>query len=220
MPTYEPMSGESIRRACEEAVALATEQEDVEFIFNGQKILAKWSDNPARLAADYTAETERRHKEYLASPEYATREAERRQRDESGRALLRSVLSVAPERMTFSDGGEEKWRDGLGNNADPYGSAIYAYAETWARVMEARIASGYTVEGCAADASHVADADGITGFMYGAAVSVLAATWIHGEALRRWHNAKYGQGGDGVVNPAILVIDDKPKPEQANDTAA
>jgi hypothetical protein len=58
------------------------------------------------------------------------------------------------------------------------------------------------------------DNDGITGFMYGCAVSILSKVWIHGEQLRRWHNLKTqlrdegekaNQTG-GVLNPALLCI--------------
>ncbi len=54
--------------------------------------------------------------------------------------------------------------------------------------------------------SHAADNEGITGFMYGCAVSILAHCWKHGEELRKWHNGEYKYDGDGVVNPAILTI--------------
>ena len=48
--------------------------------------------------------------------------------------------------------------------------------------------------------SYEADRDGITGFMYGAAVSILSQYWEYGECLRKWHNKDYGYDGDGVVN--------------------
>lgn len=54
--------------------------------------------------------------------------------------------------------------------------------------------------------SHDADTEGITGFMYGCAVNILAHVWEHGEELRRWHNGEYDYDGDGVVNPAILTV--------------
>lgn len=54
--------------------------------------------------------------------------------------------------------------------------------------------------------SHEADIEGITGFMYGAAVSILSQCWIYGEYLRKWHNKEYNYNGDGVVNPAIIKI--------------
>ena len=54
--------------------------------------------------------------------------------------------------------------------------------------------------------SHKADTEGITGFMYGAAVSILSQCWEYGECLRKWHNKDYGYDGDGVVNPAVITV--------------
>ena len=54
--------------------------------------------------------------------------------------------------------------------------------------------------------SHEADTEGITGYMYGCAVSILSQCWKYGEYLRKWHNKEYNYDGDGVVNPAILTI--------------
>lgn len=53
---------------------------------------------------------------------------------------------------------------------------------------------------------HEADTEGITGYMYGCAVSILSQCWKYGEYLRKWHNKEYNYDGDGVVNPAILTI--------------
>ena len=71
------------------------------------------------------------------------------------------------------------------------------FAERWARLMEGRMANGDTLEACADEASSLADNEGITGFMYGCAVSILSQVWIHGEQLRRWHNleTRIGQRG-------------------------
>ena len=53
--------------------------------------------------------------------------------------------------------------------------------------------------------SHEADTEGITGYMYGCAVSILSQCWKYGEYLRKWHNKEYNYDGDGVVNPAIFA---------------
>jgi hypothetical protein len=74
---------------------------------------------------------------------------------------------------------------------------------------------GSSLEQIAEQASHDADVAGITGFMYGAAVAVLADCWEHGEELRRWHNLDSQIGNEGekanesgsVLNPALLNID-------------
>jgi hypothetical protein len=106
------------------------------------------------------------------------------------------------------------WQKCLDNNSDPYGSAINNFANHWALLMEAEIANGATVADCAKATADQADTDGITGFMYGAAVATLAAVWVHGEDLRRWHNrdSQIRDEGDranesgGVLNPAVLSI--------------
>ena len=95
---------------------------------------------------------------------------------------------------------------GKAKNTDPYGACVYVYAEGWAKLMQREIAKGKTVAECAQKTSHELYFLGITGFMYGAAVSILSHCWKYGEELRKWHNKDYGHEGDGVVNPAILTI--------------
>lgn len=111
---------------------------------------------------------------------------------------------------------EAGWNEGRAHNQDGYGKAIFDYAEAWADLMEARLADGAKLEQIAEQTSHEADAEGITGFMHGAAVTVLAHCWEHGEELRRWHNLKTqihteGERANeegGVLNPAIMTIKD------------
>ena len=117
--------------------------------------------------------------------------------------------------MTIKDA--EGWAKANAANppSEPYGHRIITYAEEWADFMEREMARGHTVADCAAATSREADTDGITGFMYGAAVSVLSQVWEHGEALRVWHNLKTQIGTEGeranasggVLNPALLNID-------------
>jgi hypothetical protein len=100
-------------------------------------------------------------------------------------------------------------------NADcAYGSAVFKYAEAWANLMEAQMAEGAKLADIAKDTSHRADTQGITGFMYGMAVSILTKHWEHGEQLRRWHNLatqvndegeKANENG-GVLNPAVITF--------------
>jgi len=76
------------------------------------------------------------------------------------------------------------------------------------------MSQGETIKQCAKETSHEADTDGITGFMYGVAVSALSHCWEYGDELRRWHNLdtqldtegeKANESG-GVLNPAVLII--------------
>ena len=115
---------------------------------------------------------------------------------------------------TFTCTDSVGWERCVANNSDPYGAAAVSYAARWANLMESAIESGTPLEECADKLSHDADTDGITGFMYGCAVAILAKCWKHGEALRRWHNLKtqFGTEGEkanasgGVLNPALLNI--------------
>jgi len=111
----------------------------------------------------------------------------------------------------------EGWAKAKAANTDPYGGRVISYAEDWANFMERDMAAGATLEACAQRTSREADTDGITGFMYGAAVATLARVWKHGEALRRWHNLKtqmHDEGeranaSGGVLNPALMEIREK-----------
>lgn len=87
----------------------------------------------------------------------------------------------------------EKWNRWIKNNQDPYGSGVVRYAKAWAELMEKRMAQGEKLEDTAKQCSHEADTEGITGFMYGAAVSVLASCWTYGEELQVWHSMEASQ---------------------------
>lgn len=112
--------------------------------------------------------------------------------------------------MKIKSGMEEDYKKAYDNNTDPYGHAVFTFLERWAELMEKDIkASGnaeMSIEKHAEELSYKANTEGITGFMYGCAVNVLAHCWEYGEILRKWHNHEYHYDGDGVVNPAILTI--------------
>lgn len=106
------------------------------------------------------------------------------------------------------------WQSWLDANKDGYGAAVMSYAERWARMMQVEIDRGAIISDVAKRLSHEADLEGITGFMYGCAVSMLSQCWEHGELLRRWHNlsTQIGNEGEkanesgGTLNHAVLVI--------------
>jgi len=109
---------------------------------------------------------------------------------------------------------QAEWDNCKQINSDPYGSCAVRYAERWADLMEAKLAEGAKLEDIANATSHEADTEGITGFMYGCAVSILSKLWVHGEQLRRWHNKSTQLGTEGdvanekgtVLNPALLTM--------------
>lgn len=119
--------------------------------------------------------------------------------------------------MQILEKSKEGWNNAVSINTDPYGACIMQFAETWANAMESKLAKGKTIPEIAKQTSKDTDAlpgFGITGFMYGAAVSMLAKYWAHGEELRHWHNldTQISDEGerlnksDGVLNPALLNI--------------
>uniref|UniRef100_A0A6H1ZNJ0 Uncharacterized protein n=1 Tax=viral metagenome TaxID=1070528 RepID=A0A6H1ZNJ0_9ZZZZ len=115
----------------------------------------------------------------------------------------------------FDVADEPTWAKCRKNNEDnDYGKCCLRYASRWASLMDARIVTGEKLEEIAGSTSHEADTEGITGFMYGAAVAMLASCWRHGEALRRWHNLDTQLCNEGekanesgrILNPAMLNI--------------
>lgn len=210
---HEFMPGHHISIACEEAVKLARQDScNVEFDFNDITLTATPDTNPETLASSYSQECKRRHEAYLASPEYkeACKRADEREREKKEKAA--AALVGAPEEMTLL--GAEGWRKAREANSDGYGGAVMSYADRWARMMEARMARGEQLSEIADECSHIADLEGITGFQYGCAVSTLASVWIHGEALRQWHNLKTqlrdegerANKNGGVLNPAVISL--------------
>ncbi len=83
---------------------------------------------------------------------------------------------------------EKVYEDWKAKNTDGYGSGVFRYAEKWANMMEEAIENGAKLEDVAQKLSHDADTEGITGFMYGCAVSILSQCWVYGEELKVWHN--------------------------------
>ena len=92
---------------------------------------------------------------------------------------------------------------------DPgYGQAVIDYVIEWADNMESEMLKTLLP---VADVAKECEpkGHGITGFQYGAAVQILAEFWVHGNALRKWHNTNYGMpDAVGTVNPAILTLGD------------
>ena len=113
--------------------------------------------------------------------------------------------------MKILQGKEKEYKDWYDKNSDGYSRACFTYAERWAETLENLIENSdeepfQVIIDNAEGTSHTADTEGITGFMYGCAVSILSQCWEYGELLRKWHNKEYGYDGDGVVNPAILTV--------------
>ena len=210
MQCYEPIVGENVSETARRMVALAQKTKDaVTGKFNDIALTAQPGDNPDAIVQYYQIESDRRHEEYMKSPEHKKRQREAKESQERQDLILKGALAAAPEKMALRD--EGGWKNIAAANTDGYGGGVIRFAERWARLMEGRMANGDTLEACADEASSLAD-EGITGFMYGCAVAILSQVWIHGEQLCRWHNLKtqIGHEGEkanesgGVLNPAFL----------------
>ncbi len=161
--------------------------------------------SPEETADDAKIKEENEARSKVASAEYDRKAAEKKSATD---AFLAVAPALAVNNQKEWDGEKEK------SSQDGLTEAVVIYAEQWGRLMQAAIDDGSSLEEVADKLSHVADTEGISGSMYGCAVLLLAKCWIHGEALRRWHNTKtqIGTEGDdanesgGVLNPALLTI--------------
>lgn len=80
--------------------------------------------------------------------------------------------------MKILKGKEQDYKEWYDNNSDAYGHRCFTYAECWTELLENEIdKSEDTIKVIiekAKETSHIADTDGITGFMYGMAINILS----------------------------------------------
>jgi hypothetical protein len=159
-----------------------------------------------RIVRYMTREEEtRKHAEWCANYD--------REQAAATEAFKASGVMSKPPLMKVATGREQSYAEWKLKNVDPYSGTCFLFAEKWASLIEAEIAKGKTVADVADACSSEADKEfGVTGFMFGMAVSILAEAWEHGDALRRWHNLKTQLGDEGeranregkTLNPALL----------------
>jgi hypothetical protein len=144
--------------------------------------------------------------DYRRNKQEEEREA-RRKAYEVEENNARQALDAKLKGVDVLWGDIDVWNKSLEANAgSDYGLAALEYAKSWAKLMQLEIAKGKTVQECYQEVQSELDFMGITGFMYGCAVSVLSSAWNWGEELRRAHNREYGHDGEGTVNPAVFSI--------------
>lgn len=217
--------GFHISKAIEEAKALTVEHETVEFEFNGIKCVVNKDTIPEYLERDFMNahimewgqvgpecvpwyDTDTEIDLYTRKLANAKKKKQEEIECDAKSAKEKASFNEKVNGLTIELKDESGWLEGKSKNTDPYGACIYEYAEGWAKLMQVQMAKGIRLVDCAAPTSYELGFLGITGFMYGAAVSVLSHCWKYGEELRKWHNKEYKHEGDGVVNPAILTIKD------------
>lgn len=210
-----------LTKAKEQAIKL--DNQIVEFDFNGVTCLVDkntdetllgrdystalklgWESVGPTCDAEYSAEvlTQLEERAAKTKADMERYQIEQETKQLQGREKLNKLITGV--NLELSD--EAAWNTYVENNKDGYGGRCVSYSEEWGKLMQVRIASGSALKDIAKETSDLADYDGITGFMYGAAVSMLSKCWKHGEALKKWHNKECDYEGDGVVNPAILTI--------------
>ncbi len=85
---------------------------------------------------------------------------------------------------------QKLWGEYREKNKDPYGERCVDYAECWADLMEDEIDNKKTIANIAENKSNEADTDGITGFMYNMAKSILFQCWEYGDELQQYYKQK------------------------------
>lgn len=209
MKTYEAMCGENVSTTAVNMVKLAKKTgERVKATFNGIGLVTGPKGNANDITKYYHEECERRSEAYSKSP--AGKAAAKRAEEANKVAEAAVKEGILP----FGVMNRAGWKETVEKNKDGYGSCVVRYAARWANLMETEMANGKKLKDVADKMSQKADVEGITGFMYGCAVSILAEVWKHGEELRRWHNIKtqLGKEGEkanesgGVLNPALLSV--------------
>lgn len=184
---YDPMGGENIAKTCEKLVALTAEL--------GRATTAEFNDiilraEPGMSAGDvraaYHAEMHRRQEEHEAKQRAfdATPEGKERLRKAEERRIY-VEKEVARGLLPFAVRDQESWDKCIRANMDGgYGECALRYAARWANYMERDLAKGAPLATVVKDTSHEADLEGITGFMYGCARSILEQVWTHGDELK------------------------------------
>lgn len=222
----ETYAGEDFTKVARKAKQIAeSANQNVEFDFNERKCLVDSQTNLANLYRDYlnsfvmgwqtigpvceeysvSIQAELANKKRLAEQKEKEQTKLYQIKEEKEKAEFEQKVKGIELELLDVDAFNE-WKV---KNSDAYSACVFEYAEGWARLMQAEMAKGKTLAECARETSFELGYLGITGAMYGFAVGVLAKCWKHGEALRRWHNKGYKHEGEGVVNPAVLVVNNK-----------
>jgi len=206
---YEPRPGEDIAKTFRALHAMCIKHRQAcSATFNGTEIVAKPGMSVTQMREQWQAARDKRQQMHeLSAAGQASRAAQR-----ENELVIAQEEQKGPEEFEVSD--TAAWAEWRAANTDGYGAAVIRYAARWAHCMEQKLKEDKKLEDIAEAASHEADVEGITSFMYGAAVTMLAEVWKHGEALRRWHNrdCQLSDEGDkanesgGVLNPAMLKL--------------
>ena len=176
---YEPMAGDTIGATCEQIQSMfrCGGGAPVSCVFNEIELTADETTSAESLEQFYWDESKRRSDAYWASPEGQARQ---REIDEQQKIADEARAEGIKE---FDCIDTKLWQSWVEANQDEYGSGVVRYASRWAAMMDAAIAHGDQLKDVADKLSHEADLEGITGFMFGCARSMLVQCWQHGKEL-------------------------------------
>ena len=105
---------------------------------------------------------------------------------------------------------KEDWDLWVKNNTDPYGKCCVDVAREAMRMLDEINNNNWDPHDLINQADDNIDAGGITGFMAGAVAQMISHCHSKGDIFREKWNGDYGvEDADGVVNPAILTIEEK-----------
>lgn len=207
--------GEMFGNTVKRAIAVSKMKDQViMFNFNGVNCHVNETSDPELVDRDYShalrvgIEKIGPHYQQIADPvvvELARKADEKREREmaefreqlrkaqEEMKTALTSQLDTAGIRLK----NESLWNEYKEKNTDSYGARCVSFAEEWALLMQGQIPAHASVDAVEAKIAEIADKtsdtadyDGITGFMFGAAKSILINCWIHGEQLRKYYATK------------------------------
>jgi hypothetical protein len=220
---YKPTVGDDIADAVQEAIKIGVNARKyalengvnfdgvVSFDFNGISVVVGPETTLEQAVEAYHLEETRKFEAYLNSPKDIAASAERERQLEAD-VLLDAEIdqeNIGIE-MEFSDA--NGWFLYVNNNK---GCPIVAFAERWAKLMQAEVSKGAKLEDIARTTREAANNGGVSGTMVDTAAIVLGQTWVHGNKLYEVLNkdAQPGNEGDAankkrdVINPVFLSLD-------------
>lgn len=152
---------------------------------------------------------EKEWQEYIHSPEYIRKRAKILKKECRHKAVLEKVRKFQKnDEFPVKATAITDWETcKLLNSDDPYSRAIIRYTILWVQYMEYLTKKyGMKVSEIWDRCSDLADVEGVTGFIYGAAASIISQVWEYGEEFRKCYNSKWNYSAAGTVNPAMLTI--------------
>lgn len=164
---YDPIVGQTVGRIFDEMSQLASRhREQVVADFNDIRLTAEPGDTSRDIARQYHDAVQERAEAYIRP------------------ADLRDLLAKAPSVPTFRN--PQAWNDARGTDDACLVDAL-TMASRWARLMEACMGQGETLEACAKRMRDLLDrGPEVAPYAIPQALAILCEAWIHGDALRAW----------------------------------